>query len=147
MLLEKIRKDLEEATRKQDPLVLKTLRFILSEIHYEEIEKQRDLTDEEVVSVLQKDVKKRNDALLLMKKAGREELVTEETKKLEVIKPYLPTQLPVSDLEKIVEETISNTDNPQMGMVIGMVMQKVKGKADGKTVADLVKAKLAATKC
>lgn len=142
MLLEQIRKNLEEATRKQDPLVLKTLRFILSEIHYAEIDKQKELSDDEVIIVLQKEVKKRKEAIELMKKAGRQELVTEENKKLAVIQKYLPEELSEADLEKIISETLKSMTNPQLGAAIGAVMQKVKGKADGKKVADLVKAKL-----
>ncbi len=142
MLLEQITKDLEDATRKQDPLVLKTIRFILSEIRYEEIEKQRKLTDEEIVISLQREVKKRNDAITLMRKGNRMELVEEELKKIEVIKKYLPEQMNATELEKIVDETIANIPNPQMGVIIGAVMQKVKGKADGRTVSELVRQKL-----
>ena len=145
MLLEQIRKDLEEATRKQDPEVLKTIRFILSEIHYAEIDKQKELTDDEVIAVLHKEVKKRNEAVELMKKANRIELVEEENRKLEVIKKYLPEELSETDLEKIIDETIKNLNNPQIGAAIGAIMQKVKGKADGKKVADLVKRKLLQT--
>lgn len=142
MLLEKITKDLEDATRKQDPLVLKTIRFILSEIRYEEIDKQRNLTDEEIVQSLQREIKKRNDAIELMKKGNRMELVEEELKKIEVIKKYLPEQISPSELEKIIEETIASMPDAQMGPVIGAVMQKVKGRADGKMVSDLVRQKL-----
>ncbi len=142
MLLEQITKDLEDATRKQDPLVLKTIRFILSEIRYEEIEKQRKLTDGEIVSSLQREVKKRNDAIELMRRGNRMELVDEELKKIEVIKKYLPAQMPSEELERIVTETIASIQHPNMGQVIGAVMQKVKGRADGKMVSDLVRQKL-----
>lgn len=139
MLLEQIIKDLEDATRKQDPLVLKTIRFILSEIRYEEIEKQRKLTDEEIVISLTREVKKRNDAIELMKRGNRLELVEEENKKIEVIKKYLPKQMETAELEKIVKETIASMPNPQMGAVIGAVLGKVKGRADGKIVSEIVK--------
>lgn len=141
MLLEQITKDLTQATRKQDPLVLKTLRFILSEIHYEEIEKQRKLTDDEITSLLQKEIKKRNEAIELIKRGKRMELVDEEEKKILVIKKYLPEELTTQELEKIVNETIAQMKEAPPGAVIGAVMQKVKGRADGKKVAELVKGK------
>lgn len=142
MLLEQIVKDLEDATRKQDPLVLKTIRYILSEIRYEEIDKQRKLTDDEIVQSLQTEVKKRNEAIGLMKRGNRMELVEEELQKIEVIKKYLPAQISPLELEKIVNETIAGMPDTQMGPVIGAVMAKVKGKADGKMVSDLVRKKL-----
>lgn len=142
MLLEQIVKDLENATRKQDPLVLKTIRFILSEIRYEEIDKQRKLTDDEIVQSLAREVKKRQEAIEMMRRGNRLELVDEELAKIEVIKKYLPAQMSPSEIEQIVRETISTMPNAQMGAVIGAVMQKVKGKADGKTVSDLVRQKL-----
>lgn len=142
MLLEQIVKDLEIATREQNPLVLITQRYILSEIRYAEIDKQRKLTDEEIVSVLQKEVKKRNEAIVMMQKAGRTELVEEENIKLEVIKKYLPEDITDRELEKIITEVIATQKNPQIGAVIGAVMQKVKGRADGKKVAEIVKRKL-----
>lgn len=142
MLLEQITKDLEDATRKQDPLVLKTIRFILSEIHYAEIDKQSKLTDEEVVAVLQKEVKKRNEAIELMRKGNRMELVEEELKKIEVIKKYLPTQLSDEEISVFIKQTREKIPQAQMGQLIGAVMGEVKGKADGSRVALLVKKEL-----
>lgn len=142
MLLEQITKDLEKATRIQDPLVLMTIRFILSEIHYAEIDKQRKLTDEEVIVVLQKEVKKRNEAIELMKRGNRMELVEEELKKIEVIKKYLPTQLSDEEISTIVKQAREKMPQAQMGQLIGAVMGQVKGKADGSRVALLVKKEL-----
>lgn len=142
MLLEKIVKDLEDATRKQDPLVLKTLRFILSEIRYEEIDKQRKLTEEEIIQLLRREIKKRNEANELIRRGGRMDLVNEEIKKIAVITPYLPPELSPSELKKIVDETLKTMNQPQIGAAIGAVMQKVKGKADGKVVSEIVRQKL-----
>ncbi len=142
MIVDKITKDLEIATRKQDPLVLKTIRFILSEIRYLQIDKQRPLNDEETISLLQKEIKKRNEAITLMKKANRQELVDEEEKKIEVIKQYLPQQLDLSQLEEIVDKVISSMEKPQLGMVISAVRQQTVGKAEGSIIAQIVKKKL-----
>lgn len=145
MLIEQITKDLEIATRKQDPLVLKTLRFILSEIHYAKIEKQKDLTDDEVIRVLQKEVKKRNEAVEMMKKAGRMELVREEEQKLDVIRKYLPQEITEEELNKIVEQVMSELKTENFGQIISTVIQKTKGTADGKKIAELIKLKLQKT--
>ncbi len=142
MLIDTIRQDLITATKAQDALSLKALRFILSEINYEKIDKQRELTDDDVIKVLQKEVKKREVAIELMKKGGRLELVDEEEKKITVIKKYLPLELSDAELERIVAEVVQTNPSAQLGAVIGLVMQKVKGRADGRKVADLVKKKL-----
>ena len=139
MLLETIKTDLIVATKRQNPLELKTIRFILSEINYAQIDKQGDLTDEDIVSILQKEIKKRNEAIEMMKKAGRDELVDEEQKKLEYINKYLPKQMSDDEIEAIVNQTMESMSNAQMGQVIGAVMGKVKGKADGFRVAAIVK--------
>lgn len=139
MLLETIKTDLIAATKRQNPLELKTIRFILSEINYAQIDKQGDLTDEDIVSILQKEIKKRNEAIEMMKKAGRNELVDEEQKKLEYINIYLPKQMSDDEIEAIVNQTMESMPNAQMGQVIGAVKGQVKGKADGSRVAAIVK--------
>lgn len=142
MLLDQITEDLEKATRQQDPLILKTIRFILSELRYEEIEKQRKLTDEEIIQLLQREIKKRNEAIELMKKGNRMELVEEELKKMEVIKKYLPKQLTDEEILSIIKQARAKMPQAQMGQLIGAVIGQVKGKADGFRVAALVKKEL-----
>lgn len=139
MLIDTIKSDLVAATRRQDPLELKTIRFILSEINYAQIDKQKELSDEEVVTVLQKEVKKRKEAIEMMKKAARGELVAEEEKKLTYINKYLPTQMLDEELTTIVKNTQKNMPGVQMGQLIGAVMGQVKNKADGRRVSEIVK--------
>ncbi|MBI4067738.1 GatB/YqeY domain-containing protein [Candidatus Gottesmanbacteria bacterium] len=143
MIKENIQSQIVDALKAHDKLRLDVLRFILSNIKYAEIEKKKDLTDEEIISLLQKEVKKRQEAIEMFKKGGRTEGIEQEENQINTIKSYLPAQLPMEDLEKIVNEKIKNTPNPQMGQVIGAVMAQVKGKVDGSTVASLVKEKLA----
>ena len=78
----------------------------------------------------------------MMKKGGREDLVKEEEEKLAVIKNYLPPELSDMELESLVTEVIKNRGYPQLGAAIAAVMQRVKGRASGKRVAELVKRKL-----
>lgn len=122
---------------------VKVLRFILSEIKYEEIDKQKELNNEETVDLLRKELKKRKEAIVLFKKGQRNDLVEDEERQLKIIERYLPQELSENELLKIINDVIKDagdTSNP--GRIIGMVIAKVKGQADGSTVAKLVKDKL-----
>lgn len=143
MIKEKIQKDILISLKEKKAIQLKVLRFILSQINYAEIAKQKPLTDEEIIAILQKELKKRKEAIDMFKKGKRLDIVAEEEKQLPVIQSYLPTQLSTAELEKIVDEVIKNIGgSPNIGQVIGQVMGKVKGKADGTMVSSLVRQKL-----
>ncbi len=143
MLKDDIQKSVNENLKAGKALEVKVLRFLLSEIQYAEIAKQAPLTDEETVTLLAKELKKRKEAIGMFQKANRDDLVADEEKQLTVIQKYLPQQLTEKELEKAVDEILSTlTDKSNMGKIIGLVMAKVKGQADGKTVADLVKNKI-----
>jgi hypothetical protein len=142
-----IRDDIQKAIftnlKEGKAMEVKVLRFILSEIKYAEIAKQKDLTDEEAVAVLQKEVKKRKEAIEMFKKGERFDLVTDEEAQLVIIAQYLPKQLPVEELNKIIDSMIAEIgDKSNMGKIIGAVMGRVKRQADGSQVAQLVKQKL-----
>ena len=142
-----IRDDIQKAIftnlKEGKAMEVKVLRFILSEIKYAEIAKQKDLTDEEAVAVLQKEVKKRKEAIEMFKKGERFDLVTDEEAQLVIIAQYLPKQLPVEELNKIIDSVIAEIgDKSNMGKIIGAVMGRVKGQADGSQVAQLVKQQL-----
>lgn len=139
MLLEKIKQDLITATKKQDPLILKTLRFILSEINYKKIELQKELNDEDIIVLLQKEVKKRLEAMEMMKKGNRDDLVNEEEYKLKVIYNYLPKQMSDEEITVVVKEVLAKLPSPNIGPVIGEVIKRTKGKADGKKIAEIVR--------
>ncbi len=139
MLIDTIKSDLITAARRQDPEELKTIRFILSEINYAQIDKQKDLTDEDIISVLQKEVKKRKEAIEMMRKAGRNELVFQEENKLKFITKYLPKQMSDDEILIVIKQTKKKMPGIQIGQLIGAVMSQVKGKADGSKVAMLVK--------
>ncbi|MCJ7739799.1 GatB/YqeY domain-containing protein [Candidatus Microgenomates bacterium] len=143
MLRDDIQKSVNENLKAGKALEVKVLRFLLSEIQYAEIAKQSDLTDEETVALLAKELRKRKEAIEMFKKANRDDLVADEEKQLTVIQKYLPQQLTESELEKAVDEVLSSLpDKSNMGKIIGLVMAKVKGQADGKMVAELVKKKI-----
>jgi uncharacterized protein YqeY len=142
MIIEKIKTDLKEAFRAKEELRISTLRLLLSEIHNRQIEKQAELSDEDVVGVIRRGIKQRQEAIEAYQKGKREDLVKKEQTELSILSKYLPQQIPPKELEKIVKETISEVgaSGPgDFGKVMGAVMGKVKGKAEGGVVAEVVK--------
>lgn len=143
MIKEKIQKDILVSLKAKKETELKVLRFILSLINYAEIAHQKPLSDEEIINLMQKELKKRKEAIEMFKNGGRQDLVADEEKQLPIIQSYLPQPLSDKELEKIIDEVVKNiSEVPNVGQIIGQVMKQVKGQVDGATVASLVKQKL-----
>ncbi len=143
MLKNEIQNAINKALKERNKTELKVLRFVLSQIQYEEIDKRKELSDGEIVAVLQKEVKKRNDAIEMFKKGERPELIEDEQNQVKIIERYLPKQMGDEEINRIIEETIITLDDKSnIGKTIGLVMAKLKGRADGGKVARLVKQKL-----
>jgi len=139
---EKLTADLKDAMRAQDTLRKRVLRLALASIKNAEIEKQAELSEAEVVKVLQKEVKERRDTIEGAQKAGRDDLVAEAEAEIAVLETYLPQQLSEAELEALVRETIAEvgaTSMREMGKVMSAVMPKVQGRADGKAVSQMVR--------
>lgn len=146
MLKDDIQKAMISALKGRRETDLKVLRFVISEIKYAEIARQKDLSDQEVQEVLAKELKKRKEAVEMFRKNNRPEMVEEEEKQIRIIETYLPKQMSDEELGKIIEETLASLeDKTNTGKVIGAVMAKVKGKADGAKVSSVVKSKLSAS--
>src|SRR3989344_4351805 len=149
MLKDKIQEDLKAAMMAKDELRLSTIRMLKSAIQYHEIQKGGagyEATDEDVIEVIGREVKKRNEAIELYKKGGREELAQKEEKELEILKTYLPEQMSEGEVRKLVEEEIARTGASgmqDMGKVMGSLMPKVKRHADATLVSTLVRKQLA----
>ncbi len=142
---EKIMADLKEAMKSKDMDKVSTLRLLLSEIKNKEIDKRGELTDEEIYAVIQKSVKQRKESIEQYRSGGREDLVEKEQKELEILEKYLPEQLSEDELERIIDEAIKETEATtlkDLGKVMRVVMPKVKGRADGKLVNEMVRKKL-----
>ncbi len=122
---------------------LKVLRFVLSQLKYEEINKQKELSDGDAVIILQKEVKKRREAIEMFKKGGREDLVNDEEAQIQVIQKYLPKEASDTDIAKIIDSVLSGLSQPyEMGQVMKAVMPLLKGKADGTKVSAMVKERM-----
>lgn len=145
MLTQKLQEDLKQAQLARDEVKVSTLRLLLSEIKNTEIAKGKELEDQEVVSVIQKEAKKRRESIESFRKGKREELAQKEEAELKILSTYLPAQLTTEELGKLVDEAIMQTKAStleDMGKVMSIVMGKVAGKADGGTISQLVKERL-----
>lgn len=142
---EKIQDDMKAALKSGDKLVLETLRMLRAQMKNVTIAKGEDLSEEDVFGILSKEVKKRKESIKLYNEGGREELAEKEEKEMKILTAYMPEELSTEELDTIVSKAISETDAEgmkDMGKVMGAVMPQVKGRADGKVIQDLVKAKL-----
>lgn len=139
-LQEQIMSDLKQAMKDGEDTKKSVLRMLLAEIIKSEIEKgKRDtgLEDEEVLSLIARAVKMRQDAADAYEKGGRQELVESELEEKEILVEYLPAQMEDDELKEIVQKVITDmgvTDVAELGKVMGNVMKQVQGKADGTRV-------------
>ena len=142
---QKLQEELKQSMLKRDQLKTSVLRMLLSAINYFEIQKGGagyEASEEDILSVIQKEAKQRNDSIEQFQNAGRSELADKEKKELEILKTYLPEQLSDEEIKKLVDEAVSQTGAKtiqEMGKVMGFLAPKIKGKADGSVVSKLVK--------
>ena len=144
-LEERLLEDMKTGMKSGDKLAVETLRMLRSQIKNASIAKGEDLSEDDVIGVLSKEAKKRKESLALFKEGGRKDLVEKEQKELDLITSYLPEALSDDELLGIVQNAIDESGAEglrDMGKVMGLVMPKVKGRADGKMVQELVKKKL-----
>jgi uncharacterized protein YqeY len=141
-LQERIQGELKAAMLAKDAERLSTLRLLKSALGYLQIEKKTEqLSDPEIVSVIQKEAKKRRDSIEQYKNGGRPELADKEARELTVLETFLPQALPPEELEKLVRATIQElnaTSKKEMGPVVKAVQAKAAGRADGKSISTLV---------
>ena len=138
---EKIQNDFKEALKGRKETELSVLRYLMAILKNESIAKKKDLSEDEILNVISKEVKKRQESLDIYLKAGREELAQKEKNEIVFLEKYLPEKMDLSSLEALVVETINELgakDKSQMGQVIKSVMSKAKGQADGKKVSEIV---------
>ena len=141
-LKERLSQELGPSLKAGEKIKVATIRMILSEIKNAEIAKRGDLDDDELLSVLGREAKRRKEAIEEFKKGNRQDLVDRETEELKIIEDYLPEQLSEDELRGIINDTIDEvgTSSPgDLGKVMGRVMPKLKGRADGKFVNSMVR--------
>lgn len=144
-LKEQLLEDMKAAMKSKDKQTLSVIRMARAAIKNVEIDKRKDLEDNEVIEVLAKEVKQRRDSISEFEKAGQEQTVADLKKEIEVLSVYLPEQMDKSEIELLVNEVITETGASSMsdiGKVMGSIMPKVRGRADGSVVNVIVREKL-----
>ncbi|RAU99255.1 GatB/YqeY domain-containing protein [Paenibacillus sp. YN15] len=145
-LNDRLNEDMKQAMRSQDKFRLSVIRMVRSSIKNIEIDQRKTLDDQDVLDVLNREIKQRRDSLQEFEKAGRQDLVDQVTKELDILTAYMPKQLSEDEVKAIVQQTIQEvgaSSKADMGKVMGALMPKVKGLADGKLVNQIVSQLLA----
>ncbi|MEM1443714.1 MAG: GatB/YqeY domain-containing protein [Verrucomicrobiota bacterium] len=147
-LSQQITEDMKTAMREKNTVALSTIRMLKSAVKNAAIEKggaDAELDDAEVMAVVRKEVKKRQDSIEQYEKAGRDELADQEKAEIEVLNGYLPEPLSEEEIAEIVTAAIAEvgaTSRKEMGQVMKIVQEKTAGRADGKTLSQAVMSKL-----
>jgi uncharacterized protein YqeY len=139
---EQLQAALKEAMINKDNVRRDVIRGLLSAVKQVEIDSQKTLNSEEIVSILQKEAKKRRESIDEALKVGRTEIADQEKIELAIIETFLPAQLSREQVATIVQETITQTgvtSQKEIGKLMGALMPKVKGQADGKLVNEVVR--------
>jgi len=134
------------AIRGHDELRRDTLRMVIAAAYNESKRARRDLTDDEVVQVLTREVKSRNESVEAYEVGGRPDAAARERAEIEIIRAYLPEQIDQAELERLVREAVEAsgaTSAREMGRVMAVLMPGIRGRADGKLVSALVAQELA----
>jgi uncharacterized protein YqeY len=142
---QRIEDDLKKSLKDKNELAANSLRMVKSVIKNAEIEKRKDLTDEEIIDIISKEVKKRKEAADLYKKGDRDELAAKEESEINILKEYLPEGLSEDGIRKIVQKTISELGAAgpgDRGRVMGALMPQLKNKADGSEIARITQEEL-----
>lgn len=140
-LLDRIGEDFKTAMKGQQAATLSTLRLLKAALKNRQIELLRNLEEADVVGVIQRQVKQLNETIEEARQAGRAEIAEAARREVEILRCYLPAGLGKEELEAIIRETIAEmkATAADIGRVIGQVMQKVKGRADGREVQEMIK--------
>lgn len=145
-LNEQIAKDMVTYMKSKDSFSLGVVRMVKGAIQLEKINLKRDLNDDEVIAVVAKQIKMRNDSIQEFEKAGREDLVTQYKKEIELLNKYMPAQLSEEEINKVIDEafaTVNPTGPKDMGLIMREVSPKLKGRADMGKVNAIIKDRLA----
>ena len=141
-MLQKLKDDLKTAMREKDNLKRDTIRLIMSSIKQIEVDERREITDNDILKIIQKGIKQREDAINFAKDGGRDDLIEQNQKEIDILKNYLPKQLSDEELKvavKSIIEKVGAKDMKDMGKVMGVATKELNGKADGKRINKVVK--------
>lgn len=146
MLKEKLLEDFKNAMKEKNELKKNTIMMIRSAILQIEKDTQKELSENEILEIIAKELKKRKETLSDIEKSGRDDLISEVNNEIAIIKAYLPEELSKEEVEKIVAEAIKEsgaTSIKEMGKVMQIAKAKTAGRADNKMLSDLIRSSLA----
>ncbi|MFN2285427.1 MAG: GatB/YqeY domain-containing protein [Anaerolineae bacterium] len=146
-LKEQLQHDLQDAMRARDEQRKLALRMALSAVQLAEVEQRSDLDDAAIVEVIRKEVRRREDALEMMRQAGRDDMIADDEAQVIILQSYLPKLMTEEEIEVIAREVIAEvqaTSPADMGKVMKSLMPRVQGKADGRMVSQVVRDLLSA---
>jgi len=133
------------ALKAKNATLVSTLRMLKSAITNKEKQTGEEIDDAQILKTIEQEIKKRQESQKMYKQAGRDESAQKEQDELEILKNYLPEEMPIDELEKIIDEMVAKLDAKDikdMGKVMGAVMAQTVGRASGDKIAQLVKTKL-----
>lgn len=143
--LDQLNQDMKDAMRNKDKQRLSVIRSVKASIQNESINKGEELTDDEILTILNREMKQRNESLQEFEQANRDDLVEKTKADIDILTEYMPSQLSDEDLQFVVNETIQEVgaqSKADMGKVMGAIMPKVKGRADGSKIKQIVEQSL-----
>ena len=141
-LIEQLEKDYVEAMKSKDESQVSVLRMLKSAVQNSKIQLQKELTDDDVIKIIQSQIKQRKDSIATYETGGRTELADKEKAEIEILSKYMPEQISDEELTSIVKTAIEETGATgpaDMGKVMGKVMPQVAGRSDGGAVSAKVK--------
>lgn len=144
-LTERLNNDMKQAMKDKDKVRLSVIRMVRTAMKNLEIDAKRELSDEDIITIMNRELKQRRDSLQAFEAGGRQDLVEETNSEIQVLMSYLPEQLSEDEVRAIVKEVIAATGatgKSDMGKVMSALMPKVKGRADGKLVNQVVSQEL-----
>lgn len=144
-LSERINNDLKEAIKSKDSFRLSVIRMVKGAMQLAKPNPIEELTDDDVITVISKQIKMRNDSIKEFEAAGRSDLVEQNKKEIEILNTYMPKQLSEEELTEIIDkvfEEVKPTSQKDMGLIMKNISPLVKGKADMSLVNKLVKERL-----
>lgn len=145
MLNEKINNDLKEAMKSKDSFKLGVIRMVKGAMQLAKKSPREELTDDDVIGVLSKQIKMRREAIEQFEKAGRSDLVEQNKKEIEILASYMPEELSIDELNEILDKVFNEvkpSSVKDMGLVMKTVTPLVKGRADMSLVSKLIKERL-----
>lgn len=144
-MVEKLEKDMIEAMKNKEKERLTVIRMVKAALKQEQIDHKKEINDELLIDVVNKQIKMRKDSIAEFEKANRTDLITKTQSEIDVLMAYLPAQLSLEEVDSIIDDIFAevNPEGPKdMGKVMGIAQQRLKGKADMKEVSTKIRERL-----